>query len=141
MTETTDTPTDTDTDLDAIRQIVQDVQDGFNTNDPELMVKHFTEDAWILNPFGQRTVGRDAILDFSRTALEGFLKDEFAAYEVRDVQFVHPDLALAFKEAWATDAEGARFRATPDMASIYTLVREGGTWRIAARANVATPPA
>ena len=54
--------------------------------------------------------------------------------------FLRPDVALAIKQAWATDADGSDLTADPAMVAVYVLVREQGRWWIAARANTLVQP-
>ncbi len=127
--------TENEQDVAAIRQIVADVEAGFNTNDADLMNRHFTENAAVVNAMGIRTVGREALLAASEAGLAGFLKDQYARYEVRDVTFLREDVALAHKEAYATTAEGADVEVGHAMNALYVLVKAAGRWQIAARQN------
>lgn len=127
--------TENEQDVAAIKQVVADVEAGFNTNDAELMNRHFTEDAAVVNAMGIRTVGREALLEASKAGLAGFLKDQYARYEVTDVRFLREDVALAHKEAYATTADGADLDVGHAMNALYVLVKERGRWWIAARQN------
>ena len=55
--------------------------------------------------------------------------------------FLRPDVALAFKQAWATDADGTDLAADQAMVALYVLVCEQGRWWTAARANALVQPA
>lgn len=131
-------PADHADDDRAIRRVVQDVEDGFNRNDPDLSVKHFASNASVINAAGVRVSGLAALLESNRKGLAGFLKDEFARYEVDEVEFLRPDVALAYKRARATTPEGEPLTADPAMVALYVMVKEGDRWWIAARANVPT---
>lgn len=48
---TSSTPLDA-ADEAAIHSIVADIEQGFNDNDPELLVRHIAPDALIVNPLG-----------------------------------------------------------------------------------------
>jgi uncharacterized protein (TIGR02246 family) len=122
-------------DIAEIRRVVADIETGFNTNDAELAVAHFAADATATTATGVRVTGRDALLDAHRTGLAGALADQFARYEVVEVTFPRPDVALAHKRAWATDEHGTDLDVGHAMVALYVLVREGGRWWIAARAN------
>lgn len=123
------------TDEDEIRQIVADVEKGFNTNDADLMNAHVAPNVSIVNAMGVRMVGREEVMAASRTGLAGPLRDQYARYEVRDVTFLRPDVALAFKEAYAVAADGSPIDVGHAMNALYVLVREDGRWWIAARQN------
>ncbi len=127
------------TDIDEIKQIVADIQTAFNTNDPELMSAHFLPDASVVNAMGVRVVGREALLAASRAGLAGGLRDQYARYDVRDVTFLRPDVALAYKEAYATEADGTPIDLDHAMNALYVLVKENGRWQIAARQNTLVP--
>lgn len=121
------------TDIEEIRQIVADVEQGFNTNDAELMNRHFTADAAVVNAVGVRIVGREALLAASEAGLAGPLRDQYARYELRDVTFLRPDVALAHKEAFAITEDGSPIDLDHAMNALYVLVKEDGRWWVAAR--------
>lgn len=119
----------------AIRRIIADVETGFNTNDAELCVAHFTSDATAVTVAGAQSTGRDALLDAHRAAFAGPLRDQYARYELTDVVFLRPDVALAHKRARATTAEGELIDGGQAMVALYVFVRDDGRWRIASRQN------
>lgn len=130
-----DTTVDHEQDVAAITQVIADIETGFNTNDPDLSVAHFTRNAWAVNVAGLQLDGRDALLDANRRGLAGPLRDERARYEVRDVTFLRPDVAVAHKHAWAVDADGEPIDVGHAMVALYVLVKEDGRWWVAARQN------
>jgi uncharacterized protein (TIGR02246 family) len=127
--------TDHTADVAEIRRIVGDVETAFNTNDVDLAVAHFAADATATTATGVHITGRDALLDAHRAGFAGALGDQFARYEVVEVTFPRPDVALAHKRAWAVDEHGVDLDVGHAMVALYVLVREGGRWWIAARAN------
>ena len=118
----------------ALRAVIADVEAGSNDNDPELSVEHFTPDATAVNVMGALVRGRDALLEANRRGLAGPLKDERARYELRDIAFVGPDVALAHKTARAVDPDGA-VDEQHAMIALYVFVKREGRWMIAARQN------
>ncbi|RCV47431.1 SgcJ/EcaC family oxidoreductase [Marinitenerispora sediminis] len=126
-------------DVAAITRVVKDVETAYNTNDPDLMTAHFARDASAVNAVGVRLTGRDELLEANRRGLAGFLKDEYVRYDVSDVVFLRPDVALAYKEARATTADGELIDRDPAMVALYVLVREHGRWWVAARQNTLVP--
>jgi uncharacterized protein (TIGR02246 family) len=136
-----DTTTDHVRDAAAIEQVIADVQSGFNTNDPELSVRHFLANASAVNVVGVQLTGWDALLDANRVGLAGALRDEHARYEVNDIVFLRPDVAIAHKRAWATDPDGEPIDVDHTMVALYVFVREAGRWWIAARQNTLVPAA
>ncbi|WP_093277165.1 SgcJ/EcaC family oxidoreductase [Saccharopolyspora shandongensis] len=134
-----DTTTDHERDVAAIEQMIADVETAFNTNDPDLLTAHFAQNASVVNAAGILMSGRDALLEANRKGLAGFLRDEHARYEVGDIVFLRPDIAIAHKNAWATKADGELIDVAPAMIALYVLVKEQGRWWIVARQNTLTP--
>jgi uncharacterized protein (TIGR02246 family) len=126
-------------DVEEIRQVVADVERGFNTNDAALMNRHVAPDAAIVTALGVRLTGIEEVMAASEAGLAGPLRDQYARYEVRDVRFVRPDVALAYKEAYAVTADGAPVDVDHTMCALYVLVRTGGRWLITARQNTLVP--
>lgn len=90
---------------------------------------------------GRANVGRAALVEAHQAAVGpgGFLRDQYARYEVEDVTFVRPDVALARKLARAVSAEGAPVDLHHTMSALYVLAKEGGRWWIVARQNTLIP--
>ncbi|GAA0274961.1 SgcJ/EcaC family oxidoreductase [Cryptosporangium japonicum] len=135
----TNEPPHTTTALDAddeaaIRRIVQDVEDGFNRNEPALLGVHMARDAVVGNARGAWLEGRDAIDEANRVGLAGFLRDETAHYEVSGAAALAPDVAVAQKRAWSTRA-AADAGEPPEMIALYVFVRRDGRWWITRRQN------
>jgi uncharacterized protein (TIGR02246 family) len=126
-------------DLAAIRHVIADVQAGFNTKDPELSVAHFAENASSVSVVGVQLTGRDALIEANRTGLAGFLSDQFARYELADVTFLRPDVAVAHKHAWATTPDGELLDVGHAMNALYVLVKQDDRWWITARQNTLVP--
>ncbi|EID55318.1 SgcJ/EcaC family oxidoreductase [Saccharomonospora xinjiangensis] len=120
-------------DIAAIRQIIADTETAYNTNDAELMTKHFACNATVVNAMGVTLSGVDEIVESTRQGLAGFLRDEHVRYDLLDVLFVRPDVALAYKGARATDAEGNLLDAEHVMKVLYVVVKEDGRWWAVAR--------
>lgn len=122
-------------DIDEIKQVIADVERGFNTNDAALMNKHLAEDAAVVSALGVRLVGLPEIMTASEQGLAGPLRDQYARYEVRDVRFVRPDVALVHKEAFAVTADGDPVDLDHAMNALYVLVKDDGRWLVKARQN------
>ncbi|NEW39513.1 SgcJ/EcaC family oxidoreductase [Nocardia cyriacigeorgica] len=136
-----DTSVDHTADIAAIEQLVADVETGYNTNDAELMISGFTANASAGNAVGTVITGRDALLDAGRRGLAGFLKNEYVHYEVTDITFLRPDIAIAHKAARATTADGTLIDEDPAMVALYVLVKENNRWWVATRHNTPVPAA
>ena len=126
-------------DIDEIRQVVADVERGFNTNDAALMNSRVARDAMLVSAMGVRLVGIDEVMTASEAGLAGPLKDQYARYEVKDVRFVRPDVALTYKEAYAVTADGEPIDVDHTMCALYVLVKDDSRWLIAARQNTLVP--
>jgi uncharacterized protein (TIGR02246 family) len=127
---------DHDADLDALRQVIADIEAGFNTNDASLGVEHFAANGTVVNAVGTKLIGWDALLDAHQ---KGYAhNDEYVSYTLADVTFLRPDVAIAHKHAVEADAEGALVSDEVAMVALYVFVKEEGRWWIAARANVLT---
>ena len=122
-------------DVEAIRRIVADVEKGFNDNDAELLVEHFAANASAVAVTGVQLDGRDAMLAASLAGLAGPLRDQRARYELADVLFVRPDVAVAHKHARAIGGSGEPEDVGHAMSALYVLVREDGRWWVVARQN------
>ena len=123
------------TDVTAIERVIADIETGFNTKDAELSVAHFAPDATAVSVNGTLVAGRDELLAAHRAGYAGPLRDQYASYELADVTFVRPDVAVAHKRAFARTAEGGRKDVGHAMIALYVLVRDDGRWRIVARQN------
>ncbi|MPY95999.1 MAG: SgcJ/EcaC family oxidoreductase [Acidimicrobiia bacterium] len=130
-----DSTTDHDRDLAAITQVIADIETGFNTKDQALSVAHFAENASGVSVAGVQVSGYDALLEAHRAGLAGALRDQFARYELADLVFVRPDVAIAHKRAWATTSDGDPIDVDHAMVALYVLVKEAGRWWVVARQN------
>ncbi|NKY89262.1 SgcJ/EcaC family oxidoreductase [Nocardia veterana] len=136
-----DTSVDHTGDREAIRALIANVETAFNANDADLLVKDVARNAVLGNAAGVLIRGRDATLEASRVGLAGFLKDEYVRYEVTDIAFLRPDVAIAHKAARAVTADGDPIDAEPAMVALYVLTKEQGRWWIVARHNTPVPRA
>jgi uncharacterized protein (TIGR02246 family) len=136
-----DTSVSHDDDRLEIEALVAEVERGFNTNDPERSVRPFAANASAVGVTGQRVAGRDALLEAHRLGYAGPLRDQYAHYELGDVVFLRPEVAVAHKRAWATDAAGERLHVDHAMVALYVFVKEDGRWWVAARQNTLVPGA
>lgn len=137
--EIVDRSVDHGADRTAITAIIKDVEAGFNGNDAGLLVEHLADNGYIVNAFGGVLTGRGAMEEASEALLAGPLRDETARYELDHVEFLRPDVAVARKLAWATDADGTPRSEWHSMIATYVLVKEGDRWWITTRQNTVVP--
>ncbi|MGX1806674.1 SgcJ/EcaC family oxidoreductase [Nocardia sp. NPDC055321] len=136
-----DTGVDHTADIAAIEQIIANAQTAFNGNDAELLTADFAANAAVGNAVGRVMHGVDTVREASRAGFAGFLKDEYARYDVADITFVRTDLALAHKLAYETTPAGELLHPEPAMVALYVLVKENGRWWTVARQNTLIPRA
>ena len=118
-----DTGTDHLADVAASRRVIADAEQAFNANDAELLVEHFAENATAVGVTGTRLNGRAGVLEAGTALFAGPLRDQRARYELADVLFVRPDVALAHKHATAIDGAGAPISVGHAMTALYVLAR------------------
>jgi uncharacterized protein (TIGR02246 family) len=126
-------------DIAAITQIIADTQTAYNTNDAELLTKHFARNGSAVNIMGVRTAGWEALLEANRQGLAGFLRDQYVRYEISDLLFVRPDVAIVGKHARATTKDGELIDIDHVMVAVYVMVKQDGRWWIVTRQNTLVP--
>jgi uncharacterized protein (TIGR02246 family) len=122
-------------DIAAIRAVIADIEAGFNAKDAERSVAPFADDATAVSVGGNLVAGRDALLEAHRIGYAGPLRDQYARYELGEVTFLRPDVAIAHKRARAVGADGAPIDLDHTMIALYVFVRNDGRWQVAARQN------
>jgi uncharacterized protein (TIGR02246 family) len=122
-------------DIAAIRAVIADIEAGFNTKDAERSVAHFADDATAVSVGGNLVAGRNALLEAHRSGYAGPLRDQYARYELGEITFLRPDVAIAHKRARAVAADGAEIDLDHAMIALYVFVRNDGRWQVAARQN------
>ena len=124
----------------AIRQIVQQVQDGWNSGDGDAFAAPFAEDADYVVVHGQHVKGRAAIASGHQHIFDTIYRGSSNTFTVEDVRFIRPDVALAHVHhhlklqepvTWPTGevVRGAQARST------WVLTKNDGEWSIAAFHN------
>ena len=136
-----DTSVDHTADIAAIEQIIATAQTAFNTKDAELLTADYAENAIVGNAVGVVMHGAAAMREAAYAGFAGFLKDQYAQYDVTGITFIRPDMALAHKAARATTATGELIDADHAMVALYVLVKENGRWWTVARHNTLVPRA
>lgn len=128
-------------DAAALRSIVANVELGFNQNDIELLLQDFAPDARIVNAIGTELVGREQIEASTRAGLSrAHLRDSTAFYRLHGLAMLAPDVAVAHKRAWSTEAAAERGEA-PEMTALYVFTRRERRWWIIRRQNTLVPAA
>src|ERR671917_2199419 len=124
----------------AVRDLYQQLMDGWNRSSGEAFAAVFSEDGDLVAFDGTHFRGRKEIAPFHQQLFEKWLKGTRLVGEVRDVRFLGPDVALM--HAVGSTVMRGKSEPSPERDSIQTLVatREGGQWRIAAFQNTRVRP-
>jgi uncharacterized protein (TIGR02246 family) len=130
----------TSVDVDAITAIINDTERAFNTGDAALLAAQFHEDAWAVGVNGRQLAGRQQILDASRRLFAGALRGQRARYEIDELRFLSPEVAVLRKHAHAIDGADGDADVGHAMVALYVMAKRDGVWRVVARQNTLVQP-
>src|SRR3712207_2519081 len=124
----------------AIRNLYQELMDGWSRGSGTAFAAAFTEDGDLVAFDGTHFRGRKQIAPFHQELFEKWLKGTRLVGEVKDVRFLSPDVALM--HAVGSTVMRGKSEPSSERVSIQTLVvtREGGQWRLAAFQNTRVRP-
>ena len=124
-------------------EVVADLERAQNHEDVEGFLRLFRSDAVWVTAHGKRLTGLDEIAAFTRRVLPGAMRDASARYEVVNVLFVRPDVAVVNVRQTPLTADGQPSDRELPGSPVYVLVSEEGRWLIVAGQNtkVQPPPA
>ncbi len=128
-------------DEEAVRDLYQELMDGWNRGSGTAFAAAFTHDGDLVAFDGTHFKGTQEIAPFHQQLFEKWLKGTRLVGEVEDVRFLSPDVALM--HAVGSTVKRGRDEPSPERDSIQTLVatREtDGQWRIAAFQNTRVRP-
>lgn len=119
-------------DEDAIRQIVRQLQDGWNAHDGKAFAAPFAEDADYVIVNGMKIKGREEIEKGHAGIFSTFYKESHNVATLKSVRFLRPDVAVAHVE-WNLEVKpgGEKAKAMNSL----VLTRDGGKWSIASFHN------
>lgn len=126
-------------DEDAIRQVVQQVQEGWNAHDGKAFAAPFAADADYVVVNGMSLKGREAIEKGHTGIFSSIYKDSRNAATVKSVRFLRPDVAVALVEWNLEYREGGETKKGHAM-NTMVMTKEGGKWSIAAFQNTPILP-
>jgi uncharacterized protein (TIGR02246 family) len=119
----------------AVRQVVADAQK--HQNDPDQFIPLHTADTSIVNFMGLRVLGRDALHQAMKRALETPLAKVTNTVEIEDIRFVRPDVAIVAGIKHVSDEREVSSTGDPGTALpsssgwlTYVVVKEHDAWRI-----------
>ena len=135
--QATITPT---ADKAAIRELYQQLMDGWNQGSGAAFAAAFTEDGDLVAFDGTHFHGRAEIVPFHQELFDKWLKGSRLVGHVDSVRFLSPDIAL-MHAVGGTVLRG-KSQPAPERDSIQTLVavRQAGEWRLAAFQNTRLRP-
>lgn len=126
----------------AIKQVVSEMTQGFNSHDAEAATRMYTDDADFVSVRGEVAKGRAEI----RKGLAGILstraRNASLDTQVVTIRFVRQDVALVQvinELSGLVNSEGQTLPAHREI-SLRVLVKEPGGWRVAAFQNTLARP-
>lgn len=135
-TVTSDTQTQQGSSADeaAIRQVVQQVQDGWNARDGKAFAAPFAPDADYVNVRGERAQGREAIEKGHTAIFTTIYKDSHNVGTVKSIRFLRPDVAIVHAE-WNLEFRAGGETRKGHAMNTMVMTKDGGKWSIAAFHN------
>jgi uncharacterized protein (TIGR02246 family) len=112
--------------LDAINAALDDFAAAWRTNDGSALGALFTEDATLVNPFGDRADGRDAVAAMYSEYFGGMLAGTATTIDVTSVRHVGDDVAFLDGEQAILAPDGSVVLSV-HLAAL--LQRDGDGWR------------
>jgi uncharacterized protein (TIGR02246 family) len=131
--------TNSSTDEAAIRQVVQQVQDGWNAHDGKAFAAPFATDADYVVVNGMKVKGREAIEQGHTGIFSSIYKDSHNVGTVKSVRFLRPDVAVVHTE-WNLEYRAGGESKKAQAMSTMVMTKEGGSWSIAAFQNTPIQP-
>ncbi len=124
----------------AVRDLYQQLMDGWNRGSGAAFAAVFTEDGDLVAFDGTHFKGRREIEPSHQELFDRWTKGTRLVGEVKDVRFLGPDVAMM--HAVGGTVMRGKLRPSPERDSIQTLVatRENGQWRLAAFQNTRVRP-
>jgi uncharacterized protein (TIGR02246 family) len=131
------TPAGAGDDEKALRQIVKQLEDGWNAHDGKAFAAPFASDADYVVVNGMHIKGREEIERGHAGIFASIYKESRNVSAVKSVRFLRPDVAVVHVEWTLEPRPGAE-----KMRAINTMVmtKDGGKWSIAAFHNTPVQP-
>jgi uncharacterized protein (TIGR02246 family) len=122
------------TDQTAIEGIVRQLETTWNASDSVNYAALFAEDAAFIQIYGGQLDGRAAIEASHRCIFDTIYKDSRAAFTLRGIRFLRPDVAIVFTHAHLEFHDGREPREI-DSRPTLMVARNPATWQIVALQN------
>ena len=118
----------------AVRQIVQQLQDGWNTHNSKAFAAPFAEDADYVIVNGMQAKGREAIEKGHTDLFTTIYKDSRNNATVKSVRFLRPDVALVHVQ-WVLEFQAGGETRKASATCTMVMTNDKGKWSIAAFQN------
>ena len=122
------------TDEAAIRQVVKQVEDGWNAHDGKAFAAPFAPDADYVVVNGMRATGRGEIEKGHTAIFTTIYKDSRNAATVKSIRFLRPDVAVVHVE-WNLEFRAGGESRKGHAMNTMVMTKDGGKWSIAAFQN------
>ena len=139
LTGRAQTPPNSSTDEAAVRQVVQQVQDGWNAHDAKAFAAQFATDADYVVVNGMRAKGRDEIEKGHTGIFSTIYKDSRNVATVKTVRFLRPEVAVVHVE-WNLEFRMAGETKKGHAMNTMVMTKDSGKWSIAAFQNTPIDP-
>jgi uncharacterized protein (TIGR02246 family) len=133
-------PNEKTADEAAVRDLYQELMDGWNRGSGDAFATAFTDDGDLVAFDGTHFKGREEIAPFHQELFDKWMKGTRLVGRVEDVRFLSPDVVLM--HAIGGTVMRGKSEPSPERASIQTLVavRQDDKWRLAAFQNTRVRP-
>lgn len=118
----------------SIRQIVKQLEDGWNAHDGKAFAAPFAADADYVVVNGMKLKGHDEIEKGHTAIFSNIYKESRNAATIKSVRFLRPDVAVVHVEWNLEFTVGGQTNKARAMNSLV-VTKEGGKWSIAAFHN------
>jgi uncharacterized protein (TIGR02246 family) len=132
---TSDAATPVTADEAAIRAILAQLADAWNTGDGAAFAAPFAEDADFIAFEGTHLRGREEIAAFHVHAFETVVKGSRLAGEVKFVRFLNPELALMHSCAYVTLPGQTKASPSRDSMELFVVAKRDGSWQAVGMMN------
>jgi uncharacterized protein (TIGR02246 family) len=126
----------------AIKQVVSEMTQGFNSHDAEAATRMYTNDADFVSVRGEVAKGRGEIRKGLAAILSTRARNASLDTRAVTIRFIRPDVALVHvtnELRGLVNSEGQTLPAHREI-SLRVFVKESGVWRVAAFQNTLTRP-
>ncbi len=128
------TPKNPSADEAAIRQIVQQLQDGWNAHDGKAFATPFAADADYVVVNGMKIKGKEDIEQGHTGIFTTIYKDSNLTNKIKGIRFLRPDVAIVHVGGSLEIRTGDKSEKSQAMMTLV-MTKEGGKWAIAAFQN------